>query len=79
MRIKLDRTLCDGFGTCALRAPDIFSLDEWGYAALAGGNDVPEEAEARTRRAILDCPAHAIIELSPNGKTLKPVKASVQA
>lgn len=63
MRIKLDRTVCDGFGTCALHAPEVFSLDDWGYPSLRDGNDVPPESEAGVRRAILDCPAHAIIDL----------------
>ena len=34
MRIRLDRTLCDGFGVCAKHAPEYFSLDDWGYASL---------------------------------------------
>ncbi len=34
MRIRLDRTICDGFGVCAKHAPEYFSLDDWGYAAL---------------------------------------------
>ena len=42
MRIKLDRTICDGFGRCALQAPEYFSLDEWGYASLAGPGEVEE-------------------------------------
>lgn len=63
MRIRLDRTLCDGFGTCALHAPEAFSLDEWGYASLAGSGDVAPEQEAGVRRALLDCPAYAITEL----------------
>ena len=66
MKIKLDRTLCDGFGTCARHAPDVFSLDEWGYAALRRGlsadADLPPELERPAMRALLDCPAHAIIE-----------------
>ena len=33
LRIKLDRTLCDGFGICAKHAPEYFSLDDWGYAS----------------------------------------------
>ncbi|HXA11011.1 MAG TPA: ferredoxin, partial [Mycobacterium sp.] len=36
MKIKLDRTICDGFGACAKQAPDYFSLDDWGYASLVG-------------------------------------------
>lgn len=64
MKIKLDRTLCDGFGLCAAHAPEIFSLDEWGYASLVGGNQVSDEDEGPVRRALLDCPVHAIVELS---------------
>lgn len=66
MRIKLDRTLCDGFALCAVHSPDIFSLDEWGYASVVGGNEISEENEQRVRRALLDCPVHAIVELSEN-------------
>jgi ferredoxin len=63
MRIKLDRTLCDGFGKCAEHAPTVFSLDEWGYASLAATDpEVSGALEAPVRRALLDCPVHAIIE-----------------
>ena len=62
MKIKLDRTICDGFGKCAEHAPSVFSLDEWGYASLAGSAEVPDELEPRVRRAILDCPVDAIME-----------------
>jgi ferredoxin len=61
MKIRLDRTICDGFGTCAARAPRHFSLDDWGYASLATpGGDIAAEDEAAVSRAILDCPVHAI-------------------
>ncbi|MTD15181.1 hypothetical protein GIS00_14655 [Nakamurella sp. YIM 132087] len=63
MRIKLDRTVCDGFGTCVVHAPDVFSLDDWGYPSLAAGNDIAAADEAGVRRALLDCPAHAIVDL----------------
>jgi ferredoxin len=66
VKIKLDRTICDGFGKCADRAPAVFSLDEWGYASLERGlsadTDLPRELEQQARRALLDCPAHAIVE-----------------
>lgn len=64
MRVKLDRTMCDGFGLCAKHAPEYFPLDDWGYASLAGDGYVPEADEAAVRRALMDCPVHAIIELS---------------
>jgi ferredoxin len=72
MRIKLDRTICDGFGRCALQAPEYFSLDEWGYASLAGSGEVDEVDEHQVRRAIIECPVHAIVILNPaptNGAT----------
>ena len=63
MRIKLDRTVCDGFSTCAAHAPGTFSLDDWGYASLTGEGEVAEADEPAVRRALLDCPVHAIVEL----------------
>ena len=62
MKIKLDRTMCDGFGKCAEHAPTVFSLDEWGYASLATSPEVPDELQAAVRRALLDCPVDAITE-----------------
>lgn len=64
MRIKLDRTVCDGFGRCALHAPDYFSIDDWGYASLAGSGQVDPADEDRVRRAIIECPVHAIVVLA---------------
>lgn len=67
MKIKLDRTMCDGFGTCAVHAPNTFSLDEWGYVSLIGAGNIADEDEDGVRRALLDCPVHAIIELDAPG------------
>lgn len=66
MRIRLDRTMCDGFGICAKHAPRYFSLDDWGYASLTGDGSVPSKDRDSVMRALLDCPAHAIIEI-PDG------------
>ncbi|MGY4712552.1 ferredoxin [Mycolicibacterium sp. CBM1] len=66
MRIRLDRTLCDGFGTCAKHAPKYFSLDDWGYAALVGDGVVPDADRGDVLRALFDCPVHAIVEISPD-------------
>jgi ferredoxin len=63
MKIKLDRTICDGFGRCALRAPEYFSMDEWGYASLAGSGEVAPADVDRVRLAIIECPVHAIVIL----------------
>ena len=62
-RIKLDRTVCDGFGICAKHAPEYFSLDDWDYASLIGDGTVPEADRDAVMRALFDCPVHAIVEL----------------
>ena len=43
MKIRLDRTVCDGFGLCAKHAPGYFSLDDWGYASLTNDGTVADE------------------------------------
>jgi ferredoxin len=71
MKIRLDRTVCDGFGVCAKHAPEYFSLDDWGYASLIGDGTVPEADRDAVMRALLDCPVHAIVvmgEHQPSGQ-----------
>jgi ferredoxin len=64
VRIKLDRTVCDGFGVCGLHAPELFSLDEWGYATLVDrSGNVPAWQEAKVRKALASCPVSAITTL----------------
>jgi len=62
VKIRLDRTICDGFGLCAKHAPEYFSLDDWGYASLEGTGEVAEGDHDAVMRALLDCPVHAITE-----------------
>jgi ferredoxin len=64
MRIKLDRTVCDGFGVCGLRAPAVFTLDEWGYAALTDRTGaVPADQVRQVEHAMSACPVNAITRL----------------
>jgi ferredoxin len=64
LRIKLDRTVCDGFGVCGIHAPELFSLDEWGYATLVDrSGEVPARHEAQVRQALVSCPVRAITTL----------------
>ena len=67
MKIRLDRTLCDGFGSCAKHAPEYFSLDDWGYASLIGNGTVHDTDQDAVKRALLDCPVHAITETARTG------------
>lgn len=76
LRVRLDRTLCDGFGLCAKWAPEYFSLDDWGYASLIGNGTVPEADRPAVMRALLDCPVHAIIAMPEPESTAPPLPAS---
>jgi ferredoxin len=62
MKIRLNKSLCDGFGTCGGHAPNIIEIDEWGYAGIKGNGEVPAGEEDSARRAIIACPVHALVE-----------------
>jgi len=79
MKIKLDRTLCDGFGVCAKHAPEYFSLDDWGYASLVGNGEVPAQDHDAVMRALLDCPVHAIIEMGEHRAAAPPARNADEA
>ena len=64
MRVSVDATKCEGYGTCAIHAPEIFKLDEWGYAYADGDGVVTPELREAAQRAIADCPIAAIVVLS---------------
>jgi ferredoxin len=69
VKIRLDRTVCDGFGICAKHAPGYFSLDDWGYASLIGDGTVADQDQHAVMNALLDCPVHAITELGERTPT----------
>jgi ferredoxin len=62
MKLRVIAASCDGFGTCAVHCPEVFTLDEWGYAAVDPAAEFTDEIEQRARRAMIDCPVHAIVE-----------------
>jgi ferredoxin len=62
LRIDLER--CTGHGMCALLAPSLIDLDQWGFPVLRH-ESLPSEAEARSaRRAVAACPV-AALKLEP--------------
>lgn len=59
MRIDLDADVCQGHARCHALAPELFDLDEAGYAVLRV-EAVPPELEASARAAAAACPERAI-------------------
>lgn len=60
MRITYDRDACQGHNRCFLLAPEIFDVDDEGYAVLQITGDIPADLEAKARLAVDNCPEFAI-------------------
>lgn len=60
MRIQFDRDACQGHNRCYLLAPEVFDVDDEGYAILRIEGDVPAELEDKARLAADNCPEYAI-------------------
>jgi ferredoxin len=60
MKITLDRAACQGHNRCYLLAPEVFDVDDEGYALLRIDGDVPTELEEKARLAAENCPEYAI-------------------
>ena len=61
MKVKVDRDLCQGHNRCSALAPDLFVLDDFGYAAAAGDGTVSPERVELARLAADNCPEFAIL------------------
>ncbi|MEX0912022.1 MAG: ferredoxin [Gemmatimonadota bacterium] len=69
MTVRIDRTLCVGFGDCVTGAPETFELDEEGIAVFIAPSDTPRE---RLIEACDACPVDAITVLGEDGRVLVP-------
>ena len=64
MRIHVDSELCQGHNRCYAIAPELFDVDDYGYATERGDGDVPAGLEDKARLAIANCPEIAIVEVT---------------
>lgn len=63
MRLHIDRTACDGRGTCTELLPELLDSDPWGYPIVRDGSrdpDVDPRLAAHARRAVTFCPRLAL-------------------
>lgn len=60
MRVRLDRTACQGHGRCYALAPELFDGDEEGFSVLLVDGDLPEHLVDDARTAADNCPEFAI-------------------
>ncbi len=60
MRIDYDRERCQGHNRCYMLAPELFDVDDEGYAILLVAGEVPAELEEKAQLAMDNCPEYAI-------------------
>jgi ferredoxin len=60
MRLRVDSTKCEGHNRCYALAPDLFDVDDYGYATAAGDGVVPPDQIDKARLAVANCPEYAI-------------------
>ena len=62
LRLRVDPVLCDGFGHCHELAPELVTMDEWGYPIITSDplalNDPGTLKSARL--AVRGCPRQAL-------------------
>ena len=64
MKIKFDRSACQGHNRCYMLAPELFDTDDEGYAILLVHGDVLPELEEQAQLTADNCPEYAI-EVEP--------------
>ena len=60
MQIRYDRDACQGHNRCYLLAPELFDVDDEGYAVLRVEGQVPADLEKKAQLAADNCPEYAI-------------------
>ncbi len=70
LTIRIDRTLCVGFGDCMAVAPDVFEFDEDGICAFRADPGSPETE--RLIQACDVCPVDALVAIDAAGVQVAP-------
>ena len=69
LTIRIDRTLCVGFGDCVREGGDAFVLDDQDIAVFAAPENVSRQ---RLVDACESCPVDALVVLDANGTQVVP-------
>jgi ferredoxin len=60
LTVRVDPARCQGHNRCTALAPELFELDELGYARACGDGAVPKALQKKAWLAQANCPEHAI-------------------
>ena len=61
LRVHVDPDRCQGHSRCKSLAPELFDLDDYGYAQAKGDGIVPPELHEKACLARSNCPEDAVI------------------
>jgi ferredoxin len=61
MKIHVIEEKCQGHNRCFVVAPDLFELDDYGYAHEVNQGEVPPDQQEKAQLAIANCPENAIV------------------
>lgn len=61
MRVRVDAEKCQGHNRCYALAPELFDVDELGFATAVGDGEVAAHLEEAARLAEANCPEFAVI------------------
>jgi ferredoxin len=59
-RLRINPILCDGVGYCAEIAPELISLDDWGYPIAPRGVIIDATVLRHAAKAVAICPRSAL-------------------
>ena len=60
LHVHVDSEKCQGHNRCYAIAPELFDVDDLGFATELNGGLVPEVLEDKARAAAANCPEFAI-------------------
>jgi ferredoxin len=60
VRVHVDAEKCQGHNRCYAIAPELFDVDDLGYATELGDGTVPPDLAEKARMAVANCPEFAI-------------------
>lgn len=68
-RLRVNPTLCTGYGYCAEIVPELIQVDDWGYPIVSSRAIEEDELLKLARRAVATCPRLALVveETRANG------------
>lgn len=60
VKIHVNPDKCQGHNRCYVLAPELFDVDDYGYATEVNEGVVPDGLRDKAELAIANCPEHAI-------------------